>query len=402
MKRVVIVGAVRTAVGTYGGSLKAIPSYELGGMVIKELLRRTGLEAEAVDEVVFGCAYQTSHYLNCARQALFRAEMPLSIPAYTVDRQCASGLQAICEGVMLIQTGHARIVISGGAENMSSLPYFVDSARWGYRLGHGKLYDWFTDASETVGGPEELFGYCNMGLTAENLAEKYQLSREEQDAYALKGHEKADRAIKDGAFLQEIMPMEVQAGKGKTFVFENDEHPRPDISLEKLARLRPVFKEDGTVTPGNSCGLNDGAAALLLMDEEMAAKNNLTPLVAIKDFASAGVHPRYMGLGPVEATAKVLKRSGIPFKEIGLIELNEAFAAQAIADIMEFKTMGLSSEEIINVNGGGIALGHPIGCTGARLMTTLIHEMMRRDVHYGLATLCVGGGLGTSIIVEKA
>ena len=274
--------------------------------------------------------------------------------------------------------------------------------RWGYRLGHGKLYDWFTDAAETVGGPEELFGYCNMGLTAENLAEKYQIGREEQDAYALKSHQNADRAVRDGLFQQEIMPIEVQAKKGKTFVFENDEHPRPDISLEKLARLKPAFKNDGTVTPGNSCGLNDGAAALLLMEEEMAVKNGFTPLVAIKDFASAGVDPRYMGLGPVEATARVLKRSGMDFQEIGLIELNEAFAAQAIADIIEFKGMGLSSEEIINVNGGGIALGHPIGCTGARLMTTLIHEMLRRDARYGLATLCVGGGLGTSIIVEKA
>ncbi len=402
MKKTVIVGAVRTAVGTYGGSLKAIPSYELGGMVIKELLKRTGLEAEAVDEVVFGCAYQTSHYLNCARQALFRAGLPVSIPAYTVDRQCASGLQAICEGVMLIQTGQASVVVAGGAENMSSLPYFIDSARWGYRLGHGKLYDWFTDASETVGGPEDIFGYCNMGLTAENLAEKYQIGRDEQDAYALKSHEKANRATKDGVFRQEIMSMEVQAKKGKTFIFENDEHARLDISLEKLARLKPAFKKDGTVTPGNSCGLNDGAAALLLMDEEMAVKNGFTPLVVIKDFASAGVDPRYMGLGPVEATARVLKRSGIDFQEIGLIELNEAFAAQAMADIIEFKGMGLSSEKIINVNGGGIALGHPIGCTGARLMTTLIHEMLRSDIRYGLATLCVGGGLGTSVIVEKA
>jgi acetyl-CoA C-acetyltransferase len=402
MKRIVIVGAVRTAVGTYGGSLKAFASYELGGMVIKELLKRTGLEAEAVDEVVFGCAYQTSHYLNCARQALFRADMPLSIPAYTVDRQCASGLQALCEGVMLIQSGHARVVVAGGAENMSSLPYLIDNARWGYRLGHGKLYDWFTDASETVGGPEDIFGYWNMGLTAENLAEKYQISREKQDAYALKSHEKAKSAIGKGLFRQEIMPIEIQSKKGKSSLFGNDEHPRPHISLEKLARLKPAFKKEGTVTPGNSCGLNDGAAALLLMEEEMAGKNGFAPMAVIKDFASAGVDPRYMGLGPVESTAKVLKKSGVTFEEIGLVELNEAFAAQAIADIMEFKGMGLSSEEIINVNGGGIALGHPIGCTGARLVTTLIHEMMRRDVRYGLATLCVGGGLGTSVILEKA
>ncbi len=402
MKNVVVVGAVRTAVGTYGGGLMSIPSYELGGMVVKELLKRTGLEGQMVDEVVFGCAYQTSHYLNCARQALFRAGLSVSIPAYTVDRQCASGLQAICEGVMLIQTGQAEIIITGGAENMSSLPYLIDRARWGYRLGHGKLYDWFTDASETVGGPEEIFGYCNMGLTAENLAEKYQIGRKEQDSYAYTSHQKANRAIENGIFQEEIMPIEVQPTKGKAFIFKDDEHPRRDISMEKLARLKPAFKTGGTVTAGNSCGLNDAAAALLLMDEKVAARNGFTPLVVIRDFASAGVDPRYMGIGPVEATAKVLKKSGIPFQDIELIELNEAFAAQAIADIIEFKGMGLTSEEIINVNGGGIALGHPIGCTGARLMTTLIYEMRRRNLRYGLSTLCVGGGLGTAVIVEKA
>lgn len=402
MKNVVVVDAVRTAVGAYGGSLMSIPSYELGGMVVKELLKRTGLEGQMVDEVVFGCAYQTSHYLNCARQALFRAGLSVSIPAYTVDRQCASGLQAICEGVMLIQTGQAEIIITGGAENMSSLPYLIDRARWGYRLGHGKLYDWFTDASETVGGPEEIFGYCNMGLTAENLAERYQIGRKEQDSYACASHQKANRAIENGLFQEEIMPIEVQPTKGNAFTFKDDEHPRQDISVEKLSRLKPAFKTGGTVTAGNSCGLNDAAAALLLMDEKVAAKNGFTPLVVIRDFASAGVDPRYMGLGPVEATRKVLKKSGIPFKDIELMELNEAFAAQAIADIIEFKGMGLTSEEIINVNGGGIALGHPIGCTGARLMTTLIHEMRRRNLHYGLSTLCVGGGLGTAVIVEKA
>ena len=402
MKKVVIVGAVRTAVGTYGGSLTSIPSYELGGMVVKELLKRTGLEAQTVDEVVLGCAYQTSHYLNCARQALFRAGLPVSTPAYTVDRQCASGLQAICEGVMLIQTGQAEIIITGGAENMSSLPYLIDRARWGYRLGHGKLYDWFTDASETVGGPEEIFGYCNMGLTAENLADKYQIGRKQQDSYAYTSHQKANRAIENGKFWEEIVPIEVRPPKGKAFIFKDDEHPRQDISVEKLSRLKPAFKTGGTVTAGNSCGLNDAAAALLLMDEKVAAKNGFTPLVVIRDFASAGVDPRFMGLGPVEATRKVLKKSGIPFKDIELIELNEAFAAQAIADIIEFKGMGLTSEEIINVNGGGIALGHPIGCTGARLMTTLIYEMRRRNSRYGLSTLCVGGGLGTSVIVEKA
>ena len=402
MKDVVIVGAVRTAVGTYGGSLMSMPSYELGGMVIKELLQRTGLETTAVDEVIFGCAYQTSHYLNCARQALFRAGLPVSIPAYTVDRQCASGLQALCEGVMLIQTGQARIVVAGGAENMSGLPYLIDSARWGYRLGHGKLYDWFTDAAETVSGPESLFGYCNMGLTAENLAEKYNIDREEQDRYAVGSHQKAIKAINDGVFRQEIMPIEIKPSKGNAFMFENDEHPRSDVSTEKLSRLKPVFKTGGTVTPGNSCGLNDGAAALLLMEEKVAVQKGFAPLAVIRDFASAGVDPRYMGHGPVEATAKVLKRSGIAFQETGLIELNEAFAAQALANILEFKRMGLSSEEIINVNGGGIALGHPIGCTGARLVTTLVYEMKRRNVRYGLATLCVGGGMGTAVIVEKA
>ena len=401
MREVVIVEAVRTAIGTYGGTLLSFPSYELGGLVIKELLKRSGLEGEAVDEVILGCAYQTSHYLNCGRQALFRAGLPLSIPAYTVDRQCASGLQAVCEGVMLILTGHASIVIAGGAENMSSLPYLIDNARWGYRLGHGKLYDWFTDAAETVSGPESLFGYCNMGLTAENLAEKYKIDREAQDLYAIKSHQKAIKAINDGVFRQEIIPIEVKPSKGSAFMFENDEHPRSDVSVEKLSRLKAVFKAGGTVTPGNSCGLNDGASALLLVEKKVAIEKGLTPVAVIRDFASIGVDPRYMGHGPVEATRKLLKKSGIPFEDIGLIELNEAFAAQALANIREFKEMGLASEGIINVNGGGIALGHPIGCTGARLVTTLVHEMRRRNVRYGLATLCVGGGMGTALIVEK-
>jgi len=401
MTDVVIVDAIRTAIGTYGGTLTYVNSYELGAVVLQEIVRRTGIDPATVDDVVMGSAYQSGHYPNCARQAVFRAGFPVEVPAFTVDRQCISGLEAISNGAMQIQTGNAEIVLAGGAENMSNLPYYVLDARWGYRLDHGVLYDWFTDASGTVSGPEERFGKLTMGLTAENVAERYSISREELDEYALLSHHKAIEAIDKGEFSQEITPVEARQRKGKALIFDTDEHPRRDTSIEKLGKLPPIFKEGGKVTAGNSCGMNDAAAIVALMSAEKAQEMGFEPMAKIRAFAVAGIDPAYMGLGPVPATVKALKKAGLELKDIDLIELNEAFAAQAIAVLREYEELGLRDTRIVNVNGGAIALGHPIGCTGTRLVTTLVHEMKRRGVKRGLASACVGGGMGGAIIVER-
>ena len=400
-REVVIVGGTRTAVGRYGGSLTNLASYELGAVVLKEIVKRTKIEPAIVDDVVMGCSYQSGHYPNTARQALLRAGFPVEVPGVTIDRQCISGLEAISHGMRAIQTGDASIVLAGGTENMSNLPYYTIGSRWGHRLGHSTFYDWFTDASGTVSGPPERFGTLTMGLTADNVAERYDISRQEQDEYALHSHEKAIRAIDAGKFKEEITPVEIEAKKGQKTVVDTDEHPRRDTSLEKMAKLPGLFKEGGTVTAGNSCGMNDAAAVLLLASREKAESLGLRCWARVVAHGVAGVDPRYMGIGPVPATDLALKKAGLTMGDLDLIELNEAFAAQAIYDIREWEKRGLKSRDIINVNGGGIALGHPIGATGARLVVTLIHEMTRRGVRWGLASACVGGGMGGALIIER-
>lgn len=394
MKEVVIVDGVRTAIGRMGGTLRDVEVDFLAAKVIREILERTGVADDQVDEVILGQAKQSSDSANLARLAALRAEMPIEVPAYTVHRQCGSGLQAIHNAAQQIQCGLADVIIAGGAESMSTAPYYLRGVRFGLVAGNGELVDPNTE-SQPRAQPIEKYGNITMGLTAENLAEQYNISREEQDQFSLESQQKAAKAIESGLFKKEIVPYEVKKRK-ETVVFDTDEHPR-STSLEKLAKLRPVFKEGGTVTAGSSSGRNDGASALVIASREAAEANGWQAKARIVSQAVAGVGPEIMGIGPVPATQKALELAGLKLEDIDLIELNEAFAAQTLAVV---KDLGIDQEKL-NVNGGAIALGHPIGATGAILMTKLIHEMERRQVRYGLVTLCIGGGQGISCIVEN-
>lgn len=394
MRNVVIIDGVRTAIGRMGGALKDVEVDHLSAHVMKEALKRSGVTGDDVDEVVFGHAKQSSDAPNLARLAALRAELPVEVPGYTVHRQCGSGLQAINNAAQEIQCNLADIVLAGGGESMSTAPYYLRNARYGYRAGNAELVDPNTE-SQPRAQPIEVYGNLTMGLTAENLAEKYNVSREEQDAFALESQRKAWEAIESGRFKDEILPYEVK-NKKETVVVDTDEHPRK-TSLEKLAKLPAVFKEGGTVTPGNASGRNDGAAAMVVMAEDEAEKRGLKPRLRLLSQAVAGVDPAYMGIGPVPATRKALKRAGLTIEDIDLIELNEAFAAQSIPVIRE---LGIDVDKL-NPNGGAIALGHPIGATGAILMTKLMYEMERRGSRYGLVTLCIGGGQGIATIVEN-
>ena len=383
MKNAVIVDSVRTAVGRIGGSLKEIEVDFLAAKVIEEIVLRTGIEKGEVDEVIFGQAKQSADSANLARLALLRAGLPVEVPGYTVHRQCGSGVQSINNAALQIMTGQSEIIIAGGAESMSTAPYYIRNVRYGLGAGNGGIIDPNTE-SQPRSQPIEIYGNLTMGYTAENLAEKYNISREEQDEFALRSQTLTSEAIKSGRFSKEIVPYEVKHKK-EVKVFKEDEHPRL-TSLEKLSNLKPVFKENGTVTAGNSSGRNDGASAVLVMSEEAALKRGLKPKARIIAQASSGVSPEIMGIGPVEATRKALSMAKLSLDEIGLIELNEAFSAQALAVIKELN-MDLDR---VNVNGGAIALGHPLGATGSILMTKLLHEMERRAVKYGLVTLCIG------------
>ena len=394
MKNAVIVDSVRTAVGRIGGSLKEIEVDFLAAKVIEEIVLRTGIEKGEVDEVIFGQAKQSADSANLARLALLRAGLPVEVPGYTVHRQCGSGVQSINNAALQIMTGQSEIIIAGGAESMSTAPYYIRNVRYGLGAGNGGIIDPNTE-SQPRSQPIEIYGNLTMGYTAENLAEKYNISREEQDEFALRSQILTSEAIKSGRFSKEIVPYEVKYKK-EVKVFKEDEHPRL-TSLEKLSNLKPVFKENGTVTAGNSSGRNDGASAVLVMSEEAALKRGLKPKARIIAQASSGVSPEIMGIGPVEATRKALSMAKLSLDEIGLIELNEAFSAQALAVIKELN-MDLDR---VNVNGGAIALGHPLGATGSILMTKLLHEMERRAVKYGLVTLCIGGGQGITTIVEN-
>jgi acetyl-CoA C-acetyltransferase len=377
-----------------GGTLKDAEVDFLSERVMKEALKRSHVLGEEIDEVVWGHAKQSSDVPNLARLAALRAELPIEVPGYTVHRQCGSGLQAINNAAQQIMSGLGNIILAGGAESMSTAPYYLRKARYGYGAGNAELVDPNTE-SQPRAQPLEVYGNLTMGLTAENLSEKYDISREEQDRFALDSQDKAHQAIQSGKFKEEIVPYEIKKKK-ETIVFDTDEHPR-QTTLEKLSTLRAVFKDGGTVTAGNSSGRNDGAGAVVVMSSEEAIRRGLNPRVRIVSQATAGVSPEIMGIGPVPSTLKALKMAGLSIKDIDLIELNEAFAAQALAVVKELQI----DMDKLNVNGGAIALGHPIGGTGAILMVKLMNELERRGKRYGLITMCVGGGQGITTVVEN-
>ena len=390
-KEPVIVSAVRTPIGDFGGALRDVPALQLGSTVVEEAVRRAeGLNKEQVEEIIFGNCSQRSDEPNIARCIALEAQFPVQTTGFTIQRQCSSAMQAIVSACHEIIVGDAEIVVAGGVESMSNVPYVLKNARWGQRLQHGEmtdaLWEMLTDPVYKI----------MMGETAERLAEKYGISREEQDEVALRSHQKAIEAIDSGRFRDEIVPVAVRTRKGET-VIDSDEHPRRDISLQSLAKLKPVFRKEGTVTAGNSSGLNDAAAAVVVMSAEKAQDLALKPLARILSHAWAGVEPDLMGYGPVPAANKALTKAGMSLKDIELIELNEAFAAQYLAceKLLEL------NRDIVNVNGSGIGLGHPVGSTGARIVVTLLHEMARQNKKTGLATLCVGGGMGMAMILER-
>ena len=390
---VVIVGAVRTALGSFNGGLKNVSAPELGAIVIKGALEQSGVKPEQVDEVILGNVLQAGLGQNPARQAAIKAGIPESVSSMTINKLCGSGLKAVHLATQAILAGDAEIVVAGGMENMSRAPFLLNNAREGFKMGDQKLVD-----SLLEDGLHCAFNQYHMGVTAENLCDKYGLTREEQDKFAAWSQEKAIRAIETGRFKDEIVPVVIPQRKGDPIVFATDEYPKKGTTVEKLAGLRPAFKKDGTVTAGNASGINDGAAVVVVMSRKKADELGLQPLVTIKGNASAGVDPSIMGIGPVPAVRKVLEKTSVSMEELDLIEANEAFAAQSLAVDRELQF----NKEILNVNGGAIALGHPIGASGARILVTLIHEMKRRKASMGLATLCIGGGQGVATIVELA
>jgi 3-oxoadipyl-CoA thiolase len=402
MPEAVIIDAVRTPIGALGGSLAAVRPDDLAALVLKAIIERTGIDPALVEEVYLGCANQAGEdNRNVARMATLLAGFPVEVAAVTFNRLCASGLNAINQATRAIRVGEGDVFIAGGVENMSRAPYSVPKAEKAF--GFGNLTAWDTTLGWRYPNPKmvEMYRTESMGETAENIYDVKFISREEQDAFSLQSHQRAIAAMDSGKFADEIVPVSIPQRKKDPLLVENDERPRRDTSMEALARLRPAFREGGTVTAGNSSGLNDGAAAVLLMSAEKAADLGLKPMARILASAAAGVNPRTMGLGPIPASRKALSRAGLSVEDIGLVELNEAFAVQSLAVIRELEL----SQEITNVNGGAIALGHPLGCSGARILTTLLHEMRRRAPHekrpyYGLATLCVGVGQGEATIVE--
>lgn len=393
-KEIVIASAVRTAIGSFQGALSGVSATQLGGIVLEAALERAGVAKDAVDEVIMGNVLQAGLGQNPARQASIKAGLGHEVPAMTINKVCGSGLKAVHLAVQAIVSGDAEVVLAGGMENMSQAPYLLEGARSGYRMGDQKVVD-----SMIRDGLWCAFNDYHMGITAENLCSQYEISREEQDEFAAWSQEKAQQALASGRFADEIVPVPVPQRKGDPIAFSVDEFPRAGVTTESLGKLRPAFKKDGTVTAGNASGINDGAAALLIMSREKADQLGVKPLARIIANASAGVDPSVMGYGPVPATKKVLQKAGLSLEQIDLIEANEAFAAQSLA---VGKALGFDRSKI-NVNGGAIALGHPIGASGARILVTLVHELKKRDgAKYGLATLCIGGGQGVATVVEKA
>ncbi|SHG04186.1 thiolase family protein [Ornithinibacillus halophilus] len=394
---VVIVSALRTPIGKYGGAISNVLPEELASILLQNTLSYTGMDPKLVDETIIGHTKQSAHTPNVARVAALKAGFPTSIPAYTVHRQCGSGMQAVYNSWMSILTGQTETVLAGGVESMSQAPYYYVGNRFNSKPEHFTIYDSNLE-SQPKSQPEDIYGRFNMIETAEHLASKYGISRYEQDEFALNSQLKAKKAIETGRFGDEIVSIEVSTRKVQKALFSRDEHPR-DTDLEKLAKLKPIIGEDGTVTAGNASGLNDGAAMLMIMKEEKALSLGLKPLASIESFGVGGVHPKEMGLGPVPATKQALRNSGLEMKDIDIIELNEAFAAQSIAVLKEW---GITpDDDRLNKNGGAIALGHPLGSSGARIIVTLVHEMIKSDLRYGLATLCTAGGLGISTVIKK-
>jgi acetyl-CoA C-acetyltransferase len=392
MRDVVIASAARTAVGSFGGGLKDIPAVELGRIAVMEALKRGGVNPELVEEVILGCVLTAGQGQNPTRQVLIRAGIPKEVPGTTVNKVCASGLKSVMMAAQAIKAGDADVIVAGGIESMSQAPYLLTGARWGYRMNDSPVVDGMIHD-----GLLDIFNHYHMGITAENVAEKFGVSRKDQDELAFRSQQNAGRAIKEGRFKDEIVPVSIPQKKGNPLVFDTDEHPRPNTTMEALAGLRPAFKKDGTVTAGNASGINDGAAAVVVMAAEKAKALGLQPLARIKSYATAGVAPEIMGTGPVPSSQAALKKAGLTAKDLDLVEANEAFAAQAA---YVNRAMGWDIEKV-NVNGGAIALGHPIGASGARIFVTLLYEMKKRQARYGLATLCVGGGMGGAMIVER-
>ncbi|MBW2702490.1 MAG: acetyl-CoA C-acetyltransferase [Deltaproteobacteria bacterium] len=390
-REVVILSAKRTPVGTFGGSLVKTSAVKLGEIAVRAALEAAGVKGEQVDEVILGCVLQAGLGQNVARQVSLAAGIPQEVPAMTINKVCGSGLKSVMLAAQAIRSGDAEILVAGGTENMSAAPYAVPNARWGARMGKQDLVDLMVHD-----GLWEIFNDYHMGITAENIAEKYNLSREQQDKFAHTSQLRAKAAIEAGRFKDEIVPVVMPQRKGDPKIFDTDEHPRAS-TLEKMAGLKPAFKKDGTVTAGNASGINDGAAAIVVASADAAEKLGIEPLARIRSFASAGVDPAFMGLGPIPASRKALEKAGLGVGDLDLVEANEAFASQSLAVVRDLEL----NMDITNVNGGAIALGHPIGASGARILTTLLHEMVKRDAKRGLATLCIGGGQGCALIAER-
>ena len=392
MREVVIASAVRTAIGTFGGALKDVPAADLGAIVIKEAVNRAGIKPELVNEVVMGNVIQAGLGQNVARQAAVKAGLPIEIPAMTLNMVCGSGLRSVALAAQMIKAGDCDVVVAGGMENMSRAPYALETTRWGQRMGDGKLVD--TMIKDAL---SDAFNNYHMGVTAENIVKEWGLTREELDEFSLNSQLKAEKAIKEGKFKDEIVPVMVPQRKGEPKVFDTDEGPRFGSTMEGLARLKPCFIKDGKVTAGNSSGINDGAAAFVVMSAEKATELGVTPLATIVSYGHKGLDPAIMGYGPFHATKAAMENANLTVEDMDLIEANEAFAAQSIAVAKDLH-FDMSK---VNVNGGAVALGHPVGASGARILVTLLHEMQRRDAKKGLATLCIGGGMGTALIVER-
>lgn len=391
-KEVVIVSAARTPIGSFNGSLAGMSAVEIGVIAAKEAIRRAGITPDQIDEVVAGNVLGAGLGQNVIRQVAVNAGIPVEKPAFSINIVCGSGLRSVSLAAQMIKAGDADVVLCGGTESMTNAPYLLPNARNGYRMGDGQIVD-----SMIKDGLTEAFSHVHMGITAENIAERWNITREEQDQFALVSQQRCEAAQKAGRFRDEIVPVEIPQKKGDPKIFDTDEFPRAGTTLEALAKLRPAFKKDGTVTAGNASGINDGAAFLVVMSKDKADALGIKPLARIKAYGTAGLDPQIMGYGPVYATEKALKMAGMKVEDLELIEANEAFASQSIAVVRDLKL----NPEIVNVNGGAIALGHPIGASGARILTSLIYEMRRRNVKNGLATLCIGGGQGTAIIIEN-
>ena len=392
MREVVIVSAARTPIGNFGGSLKGVPTRKLGAIAIKGAVERAGIKPEMVDEVIMGAVLQGALGQNVARQMTLDAGLPIETPAMTINKVCGSGLRAVELAAQIIKAGDAEIVVAGGAENMSATAYAMPTARWGARMNNTQMLDMMVND-----GLWDAFNGYHMGITAENVAEQWGITREELDEFSVISQNRAEAAIKAGKFKDEIVPVEIPQKKGDPIIFDTDEFPKFGTTMEKVAKLKPAFKKDGIVTAANASGINDAGAAVVVMSKEKADELGIKPLCTIKSYASAGVDPSIMGVGPIPASQKALAKAGLTIEDIDLVEANEAFAAQSLA---VRKDLNLDPEKT-NVNGGAIAIGHPIGASGCRILITLIYEMMKRDSKYGLATLCIGGGMGTALIVER-